>query len=229
MLTAITRAVSPNINQCELTHLARKPIDFKVARTQHQHYEEALQALGYEVKTLPAEAALPDSVFVEDTAIVLDELAIITRPGAASRRPEVESIRQALEPFRSVQTVQAPALLDGGDVLKIGKRLYVGLSTRTNREAVGQLHGIVAPYGYSAHAVEFQGCLHLKSAVTCVGECTLLINPEWVVPDGFDGIDCIAVDPSNPLPPMPCRWVIRCFTLLSTPPPHNGYASKASR
>jgi dimethylargininase len=199
MLTAITRQVSPSINKCELTHLARQPIDFEVARKQHEKYEDSLRSLGVKVISLPAEARLPDSVFVEDTAIVLDEIALITRPGADSRKLETPSIAAALSQFRKIDHFKEPATLDGGDVLVVGKIIYIGLSSRSNPEALTQLQYILNPYGYSIKGVEVSGCLHLKSAVTRVAEQTLLINPNWVNKKNFPGMEFIEIDPAEPM------------------------------
>jgi dimethylargininase len=196
MLTAITRQVSPSINKCELTHLARQPIDIEVAKKQHEEYEDALRSLGVKVITLPMEADLADSVFVEDIAIVLDEMAVITRPGADSRRPEIPSIAAAFSRFRKMDYLEEPATLDGGDVLVIGKTVYVGLSSRSNQTALEQLQTILNSYGYSIKGVEISGCLHLKSAVTQVAEQTLLINPEWVDKKNFPGMGFIVIDPA---------------------------------
>lgn len=198
MRIAITRQVSPQIGQCELTHLERQVIDVELARRQHHQYEEALAALGCQVHCLPVEPNLPDSVFVEDTAVVLDEMAIITRPGADSRKPEVASIARALEPYRQLYTITAPGTVDGGDVLCLGKTIYVGLSTRSNQPAVDQMMVFLKPYGYMVKGVNVSGCLHLKSAVTQVADNTLLINPEWVEMEIFKGMYFIEVDPSEP-------------------------------
>lgn len=198
MLIAITRAVSRSIQNCELTHLERQPIDLEVARRQHRAYEDALRSLGVHVISLPEEPDLPDSVFVEDTAIVLDECAVLTRPGADSRKPEVESIAHALAPYRTLYRITAPATLDGGDVLTVGKRIFVGLTSRSNSEAVKQLQAILAPFGYSVTGVPVQGCLHLKSAVTQAAEGVLLINPAWVDKAAFSGLEFIEVDPREP-------------------------------
>lgn len=197
-LFALTRDVSPNFNQCELTHLARTPIDIELARRQHCAYQAALQALGCEVIALPAEPDLPDSVFVEDVAIVLDEVAIITRPGADSRRPETRSIAEALRPHRPLRFIDAPGTVDGGDVLRVGKTLYVGLSSRSNLSAIDQMRQSLAPFGYAVQGVEVTGCLHLKSAVTPVGADTLLINPQWVDRAYFSDFRLIEVDPDEP-------------------------------
>jgi dimethylargininase len=198
MLVAITRKVSPNISQCELSHLERHPIDFENATRQHQEYEESLINTGCEIVRLPAEPDLPDSVFVEDAAVVFDELAIITRPGADSRKPEIASIARALKPYRSLFYINEPGTMDGGDVLKVGKQIFVGITPRTNLEGIEQMAKILAPYGYSVKGVPVQGCLHLKSAVTQVAESTLLINPAWVERSEFPGMDYIEVDPDEP-------------------------------
>jgi len=197
-LIAITRPVSPAIDRCELTTLERIPINLKRAIAQHHKYEETLKSLGVEVLPLPEEPQLPDAVFVEDTAIVLDECAIITRPGADSRKPEIESITRALAPHRILHPIQAPGTLDGGDVLVAGKRIWVGLTTRSNQSAIDQVQAFLGPYGYTICALAISGCLHLKSAVTRVAEDTLLINPAWVGKAAFPGMKFIAVDPSEP-------------------------------
>lgn len=198
MLIAITRQISPRFNECELTHLDRQPIDLELARTQHHEYEAALRELGCEVISLPAEADLPDSVFVEDVALVFDEVAIITRPGADSRKPETASIAQALKPYRTLCTIEAPGTLDGGDVLRVGKTVYIGLSSRSNPAAVEQTQKFLLPYGYSVKGVEVTGCLHLKSAATQVSEDTLLINPAWVDRSIFGPVRSIEVDEREP-------------------------------
>jgi dimethylargininase len=197
MLIAITRAVSRSIVHCELTHMERTPIDVQRARTQHAEYESALKHLGMAVLSLPEEPSLADSVFVEDTALVLDECAIILRPGADSRKPETESIAKALTPYRKLFQIQAPARVDGGDILRIGKQIYIGLSSRSDTNAVEQIQDFLQPYGYAVHAVMVTGCLHLKSAVTQVAENTLLINPAWADKKYFGGMKFIEIDPSE--------------------------------
>ncbi|HMI51764.1 MAG TPA: arginine deiminase family protein [Candidatus Saccharimonadales bacterium] len=198
MLTAITRAVSPAIVHCELTFLDRHPIDLETARRQHRAYERALEKLGARVITLPEEPALPDSMFVEDPAIVLDELAVIMPLGTPSRQPEAVSLAQALAPFRSLQFITAPGRMEGGDILRIGRKLYAGLSTRTNARGLEQLAKILQPHNYQVIGVPVAGCLHLKSAVTCVGRNTLLANRGWFDSGPLTGYDWIDVDPSEP-------------------------------
>ena len=198
MLIAVTRAVSPTLADCELTHRPRDPIDIADATAQHTYYEEALRSLGAAVVRAPPEPTLPDAVFVEDTALVLDEAAVLTRPGAPTRRPEVESIANVLSAYRPLVRIQEPGTLDGGDVLRLGRRLYVGLSSRTNRAGVTQLTGLLDSWGYEVIPVEINGCLHLKSAVTQVAEHVLLINARLVRPECFEPMEMIAVAPAEP-------------------------------
>ena len=197
MHIAITRGVSPNIGRCELTHLSRAAISVDLARVQHRQYENCLSALGCEILSLPAETSLPDSVFVEDTAVVLDELAVITRPGTDSRKPETRSIAETLTPFRSLFFIEPPGTIDGGDVLRIGREIFVGASSRSNQAGIEQMRALLAPFGYSVESVQVKGCLHLKSAVTQVAENTLLVNRGWVDPGVFGPVDIIDVDPTE--------------------------------
>ena len=197
-MIAITRRISPRFNECEITHIERTPIDLDIARAQHHAYVTALQELGCQVIELPAEADLPDSVFVEDTAFILPEVAVITRPGADSRKPETESIIPALAPYIKLVHVCEPATVDGGDILVLENNIYVGISTRSNPEAICQLNELLCEYGYTVQGVELHDCLHLKSAVTRVDDQTLLINKNWVDTNLFEDFDLIEVDPSEP-------------------------------
>jgi dimethylargininase len=197
MLLALTRDVPDSINECELTHLQRQPIDVALARRQHRQYEEVLESLGCRVMRLPTEHTLPDSVFVEDTAVVLDEIAVITWPGAQSRRREIPSAAVALSKHRPLARIAPPGTLDGGDVLQVGRKLYVGRSTRTNDEGIHQLHSAVARYGYQVMAVDFSGVLHLKSAATLLDDDLLLLDPRRVDPQVFAPAQTIAVDPAE--------------------------------
>ena len=198
MLTAITRAVSPAIVHCELSFIDRKPIDLAVAQKQHHAYENLLGKLGARVISLPAEPALPDSMFVEDPAIVLDELAVILPLGTETRRREAQSLAHALARFRKLEYVSIPGTLEGGDVLRIGRKLFVGLTKRSNAEGIGQLSAILAPYDYEVIAVPVTGCLHLKSAVTHLGGNTLLANRTWFDAAPLAGHEWIDVDPAEP-------------------------------
>jgi dimethylargininase len=195
---AITRAVSRRIVECQLTHVERMPIDLAVARRQHADYEEALRSCGVSVTQLPEEPDLADSVFVEDCAIVLDEVAVIMRPGAASRRPEVRSVRAALVNSREILDLVGPGTMDGGDVLCVGRVLWVGISSRTTPGAVKELAALVAPYGYRVEATAVRGALHLKTAVTQVGTDLLVVNPGWIDPATFPGYRQVTVDVSEP-------------------------------
>jgi dimethylargininase len=198
MLTAITRAVSPAIVDCEISFIDRRPIELAKAQEQHHAYEELLEKLGARVISLPAEPALPDSMFVEDPAIVLDELAVILPLGTDSRRPEAASLAKALAAFRKLECVSLPGTLEGGDVLRIGRKLFVGLTERSNAEGIRQLATILAPSKYEVIAVPVTGCLHLKSAVTHVGGNTLLANRDSFDAAPFAGFDWIDVDPAEP-------------------------------
>jgi dimethylargininase len=198
MLTAVTRAVSPGIVNCELTYFARRLIDLAKAEEQHRAYQQLLEKLGARLIFLPAEPTLPDSMFVEDPAIVLDELAIILPLGTESRRPEAASIAQALAKFRKLACLELPGQVEGGDVLRVGRRLFAGLSSRTNPEGVRQLASVLAPYGYEVVSVAVTGCLHLKSAVTYIGRNTLLANRAWFDTKPFSGFEWIDVAPEEP-------------------------------
>ena len=198
MLTAITRPVSPSIGDCELTWLPRQPIDFAAAARQHADYQGRLRALGVEVVSLPVEPGMPDAVFVEDTAIVLDEIAIIAPMGTEKRRHEVQGIVDALARFRPVVQLPSPARLEGGDVMRVDRRLFVGCSGRTDLDGIGRLDEAVAPYGYQVIPVEAQHCLHFKTGCTYLGRNTCLVNPAWAAPASLAGLDFILVAPGEP-------------------------------
>jgi dimethylargininase len=198
MHIAITRDVSPSIGRCELTYLPRVAIDYRRAAAQHERYRQSLASLGCRTLSLPAEPALPDAVFVEDAALVLDEIAIITRPGVDSRRPEAASIERALQEHRPLAHILAPGTLEGGDILRVGKAIYVGLSGRSNAAGIEQLRAIATPHGYTVQGVPMSGCLHLKSAVTQVAPGTLLLNSAWLDSATFAGYTLLEVDPAEP-------------------------------
>ena len=198
MPTAISRPISPKMADCELTHFERNPINIELAEKQHAEYEKALQKLGCQIIQAAATPELPDSVFVEDCAIVLDELAIITMPGAVSRRPEVAGMVEVLKPLRPLHFIQSPGVLDGGDVLVIGQQVWVGISSRSNEEAIEQMKGFLKPFGYSVQGVEVTGCLHLKSAMTQVGKDMVLLNPDWVDASIFQHFKIIETHPDEP-------------------------------
>jgi len=199
-LTAITRRVSSSINNCELSFHLRQPIDVAKAIAQHKTYQDCLAELGVRVVSLPAEPELPDAVFVEDTAVVVDEVAVITNMGAPSRRPEARNLVDTLSRYRPVKFLVEPATLDGGDMLRAGDRIFVGLSQRTNREGFLQLSEILRAYNYQVHPVEVRGCLHLKSACSYIGNDTMLMNRSWIDAEplrGFELIDVPAEEPAG--------------------------------
>ena len=198
MLTAITRQVSPSINRCELTFHAKEPIDVAKAIAQHEVYEECLRVLGVRIVSLPAEPSLPDAVFVEDAAIVVDEVAVIPVMGAESRRPETESLARALSVYRALRFMRAPATLDGGDVMRIGRHLFVGASSRTNAEGIAQLRAALAEFNYEVTAVDVKRCLHLKSGCSYVGRNSILVNRELVDVTRLSEFDLIDVPSSEP-------------------------------
>ena len=177
---ALVRPVSARIDECELTHRPRVPIDVDRARREHAGYVAALRDAGAVAVELPALDDAPDAVFVEDCAVVLDEIAVVCRPGAASRRVEVPSVAEALRLYRPIHGICAPATIDGGDVLVVGHTLYVGRTRRTNDDGIGQLTRATAPFGYRVIPVDVTHCLHLKSACTQVADDTMLANPAWV-------------------------------------------------
>ena len=193
-MIAITRGVSRTMDACELTHLARQPIDVALAKRQHAAYEQALRDVGCEVRSLPADDTCPDGVFVEDTAIVLDDVAILTRSATLSRRAEMPAIEAALAPLRTLRRIESPGTLDGGDVLRVGRTLYVGRTARSNRDGIEQLAKL-AP-DHRVIPVDVEGCLHLKSAVTFIGPNMLLRNPQWV--PRFSEHAVIEIDETEP-------------------------------
>jgi dimethylargininase len=195
---AVTRAVPPSIVRCELSHLERQPIDPDRAAAQHAAYEAVLDRLGCRLLRAAPAPDHPDSVFVEDVAVVLDEVAVLTRPGAESRRGEVEGVAAVLAGHRPLRRLEPPATLDGGDVLRLGRTLLVGRTARTNPEGIAQLEAVAGPLGYRVRSVPVNGCLHLKTAVTAIAPDTLLFNPAWVDRAGFPGYTLLEVDPAEP-------------------------------
>ena len=197
-LIALTREVSSAITRCELTHHPRAPIDVDVARAQHRAYQQCLAEAGCTVLRLEAGPEMADSVFVEDIAVVFDEVAIVTRPGAPSRRQETPAVAEALARYRVLRLIEAPATADGGDVLVVGRNVFVGCSSRTNGAAIDQMRQFLGPYGYTVMGVGVSGCLHLKSAVTRVADDCLLINRDWISIEPFSTFDFIDVHPDEP-------------------------------
>jgi len=202
MKLALTHQVSERITQCEVNFREREPIDVTLARKQHEGYCQWLAQAGCEVVTLDINADFPDSVFVEDNAVVVDEIAVVTPMGVASRRGEVVRMAPVLARYRPVTRlidVGGPAAtLEGGDVLKVGRKLWAGLSSRTNEAGIKALQDILAPHGYEVIAVPLKGTLHLKSALGSLDPETLIINRQAISIDYFSGFKFIDVAPEEP-------------------------------
>jgi dimethylargininase len=196
-MIAFLREVGPSLAACELSFLERVPIDVERAHAQHARYAAELGALGLSIEWLAPLPANPDAVFVEDTAVVLPEVAVITRPGVASRRGEVESVAAGLAPHRPLRRIASPGTLEGGDVVCIGRNLYVGVSGRSNAAGIEQLRLALAPFGYRVAGVAMRDCLHLKSACTFIPPDILLANPAWVDAKSFDARTLVEVDPGE--------------------------------
>jgi dimethylargininase len=193
-LVAITHVPSPTMQDYEHTFVDDQPIDLELARRQHEGYREALGACGADVTVLDVNSGMPDCVFVEDTAIVLDEVAVMMSPGAVSRRREPAGIEPELAKYRPIARVTLPATIDGGDVVVSGGSVYVGRSARTNDLGIATLRAVLAPYGYTVTGVFVHGCLHLKTACSALPDGRFLVNPEW--------IDVTAL-PASKLVPVP--------------------------
>jgi dimethylargininase len=198
VIVALTRPPTSALACCELTHLERVPIDIALARAQHRAYEDLLAILGARVISLPEQPELPDAVFVEDTAVVLDEIAVLARPGAGSRLAEVDTVAPVLASYRELRCIEAPGTLDGGDVLRVGRVLYVGMSTRTNDAGIRQLARLVEPLGYRVCPVAVKGCLHLKSACSHVGDSVVLVNGNWIDAGAFREVELLTVHAAEP-------------------------------
>lgn len=197
-LIALVRRPGLELERCALSFKPREPLDVARARRQHDAYVAALERLGVEVVSLPRLPRAPDATFVEDAAVVLDELAVLGRPVPDHRRGELESVRAALEPHRPLLELRAPATLDGGDVLVCDEVLYVGQSRRTNHAALKTLAHALLDHGYVVKAVEVLGCLHLKTAVTYLGEDRVLAHRAWIHMGRMQGLEVVEVHPTEP-------------------------------
>jgi len=193
MRIAITREPDPSIVDCQLTYLQRQPIDVRKAVQQHQAYKECLAHLNLHVVQLTIDKVLPDAVFVEDTAVVVDELAVVPIMGSARRQSEIQELLPAFSRYRPLKFLRPPATLEGGDVIRVGRTLFVGLSTRTNLEGVNQLREILRPFDYQVRPVEVKACLHLSTALSYIGENTVLANKNWVDLSPFEGFSLMDV------------------------------------
>ena len=198
MLLAITHLPSPELQHCELTFLKSEPISMEIANLQHQTYRAMLERCGAKVIVLDENLACPDSVFVEDPIIVFDEVAVLTSMGVESRRKESEAMERVFSKYRKIERIVLPAKIEGGDVLKIGKKIFVGESARTNKEGIEALARIIEPLGYTVIPVRVFGCLHLKTGCTALDEQTLLINSAWVDASAFEGFNKIEVPHDEP-------------------------------
>jgi dimethylargininase len=197
-MRALTRRPSPRMADCQLTFVDRSAIDYQRALAEHAQYRQALAECGAQVETLEAELDLPDCVFVEDTAVVLDEVAILCRLGAESRRGEATAVERALRRHRDVECIEPPATLEGGDVLRVGRTLLVGLSSRTIAAGVEQLAEIAGRRGYSVRAIPVTGCLHFKTACTALPDGRLLVNPAWIDAATLNDIEQVVVPETEP-------------------------------
>ncbi len=197
MRVAIMREVSDAISSCELTHVDRSPVDLDCARSQHEACHNLLELHGWSTVMLPASSDQPDCVFIEDTAVVLDDFAIICRPGALSRRAEVQTVETALAEFLPLDHIKPPGTIDGGDVLVMGRDICIGRTARTNDAGISQFTSIAERHGYRVQILEPRGCLHLKTGVCAAGDATLLANPEWINTSSL-GREVISVDPTEP-------------------------------
>ena len=197
-MIALTRRPAFSLVNCEVGYVPRERIDPHLAFRQHEAYCRTLRQMGAAVEVLPPEEAFPDSVFIEDNAIILDELAVVTSMGAPSRQGEPALLLPVLARYRRFVTISPPATIEGGDVLRVGKRLYVGVSTRTNRAGVEALRMIAEPLGYDVTPVETRSCLHLKTACASLDDETLLVNPDWLDSDALKSFRLLHVPAEEP-------------------------------
>ncbi len=197
-MIALTRQLPLSLVNCEVGHVSREEIDLHLAFQQHEAYCRALRQMGVAVEVLPPEETFPDSVFIEDNAIVLDELAVVTSMGISSRQGEPALLLPVLGQHRRLVTIAPPARIEGGDVLRMGKTLYVGVSTRTNRAGVQALQSIAEPLGYQVTPVGVQTCLHLKTACTSLDDETLLVNAAWLDSEALEPFRLVHVPAEEP-------------------------------
>jgi dimethylargininase len=195
---AITRGVSPNIAGCELTYRSRESIDFSKATFQLEQYCELLRKWEVNLVTIAASDSYPDCCFVQDTAVVLDEICVIASMGAITRQGEVSEVERLISPFRRIRRIFPPATLDGGDVVQIGRRLFVGLSTRTNARGIAALDRLVEHFGYRVVPVNVNGGLHLTTGCGVINDETVLLNPRWLDASAFRGLRQLHVPEEEP-------------------------------
>jgi dimethylargininase len=195
---ALTRGVSQNIGACELTYRSREAIDFVKAKVQLEEYRALLRKWNVSLISIPANDSYPDCCFVQDTAIVLDEICIVASMGAATRVGEVSEVERQLSQVRKIGRILPPATLDGGDVIEVGKRLFVGLSSRTNARGIAALGRLVEDFGYTVVPVTVHGGLHLTTGCGVVDDETVLLNPQWVDASSFKGLRQLHVPVQEP-------------------------------
>jgi len=193
---ALLREVPDSFVRCVTAEPVSRPLDPSLARRQHRAYQDALEAGGFTTSLLAADESHPDGSFIEDAALVVGGRALVARPGHVSRRGEVPPVAAALGEMMPVDTVEAPGILDGGDVLVVGSRVFVGLSSRTNRAGIDSLVRFAGP-DREVVPVDVSGVLHLKSAVTALDYGTLLMEPGMVDPGRFDGFRIIYTPPEE--------------------------------
>jgi dimethylargininase len=197
-MLALTHVPSPRLQHGLRTHVERASVDFERARQEHTAYCDLLRRCGVAVRELNVNGELPDAVFIEDTAVVLDEVAILASMGNEDRRAELAGIEPLLRQYRNVRRVELPATLEGGDVLRVGRTLLVGLSSRTNAAGIEMLADIVLPHGYGVSALPVRDCLHLKTACTALPDGSLIVNPAWLDTQAVRDFKCLNVPPDEP-------------------------------
>ena len=195
---AITRGVSINMDACELTYRSRDKIDLNKAGLQLEKYDALLRTWGVDLVTMPASNSYPDCCFVQDTAVVLDEICVIASMGAVTRQGEVSEVERLVSPLRRIRRILPPATLDGGDVVQIGRLLFVGHSTRTNARGIAALDRLVEPFGYTVVPVQVHGGLHLTTGCGVINDETVLLNPRWLDASAFRGLRQLHVPESEP-------------------------------
>jgi dimethylargininase len=173
-------------------------IDIELARRQQQHYRDALARHGAQVECLRENEQFPDGCFVEDVAVVVDELAVMTTMGTGDRRGEPDAFVKVLERYRPVERIARDASLEGGDVLTVGRRVFVGVSRRTDERGVAEMHRLLTPHGYDVRSIDVRDGLHLKTACTAIDADTIIANPEWVNAAAFEMPHVIDVHPDEP-------------------------------
>ena len=172
--------------------------DYEFALRQHGGYIEALEKCEVRVTVLEAEEIYPDSVFIEDTAVLTEKCAVITNPGAFSRQGEETSVKEAMKNFyTNIEMITAPGTLEGGDVMRVNDHFYVGLSARTNKEGLRQFTGILNKYGYTASGIELKEVLHLKTGLAYLENNTLLAAGEFIGHPEFEKFNQVIIDPDE--------------------------------